>query len=43
MQLSLSLFKPGVFLIDNVKFAFSPNNLAVGTSFLNGCSYFHVA
>jgi len=37
----LSLLEARIFFVDNVQPAFSANYLAVGTSFLYGCSDFH--
>jgi len=42
IKLALSLFKSRILFVNNVKSTFSANNFAVGTSFLYGCSYFHL-
>ena len=40
--LSLSLFEAGILFVDNIKLALTTHNLAVGTSFFDGCSNFHI-
>jgi hypothetical protein len=42
LSLSLSLLEAGVLFVDHIKSALPTNNLAVGASFFNGCSYFHI-
>jgi hypothetical protein len=39
--LSLALLKAGILFVDHIKLTFSANDLAVGATLLNGCSYFH--
>ena len=41
ISLSLALLKTRILLVDHIQFAFPPHDLAIGTSFLDGCSYFH--
>ena len=35
------MLEAGVLFVNNIKFALTTHNLAVGTSFFNGCSNFH--
>ena len=40
-DLSLTLLQLRVFLVDNVHFTFTANDLAISRTFLYGCSNFH--
>jgi hypothetical protein len=39
--LTLTLFETGVLLVDNIELALPSHNLAIRTTFLNGCTNFH--
>ncbi len=39
--LSLALLEAGILFVDHKQFALATNDLAIGTAFLNRCSYFH--
>jgi hypothetical protein len=39
--LSLSLLEAGILFVDHVQFSFATHDLAICTSFLDGCSNFH--
>lgn len=39
--LSLTLFKLGIFLVNNVQAAFPPDDFAVGAALFNRCSNLH--
>ena len=41
VKLSLSLFELGIFLINNIDTAFSPDYFTVSTALFYRCSYFH--
>ena len=40
--LSLSLLKTRILFVDHIQFPLATNNFAICTSFLNGCSNFHL-
>jgi hypothetical protein len=37
----LPLLETGVLLVDNIKLALPPHDLAIGTTLFNGCANFH--
>ena len=40
-SLSLALLEAGILFVDHIQLAFTTNDLAICTSLLDGCSYFH--
>jgi hypothetical protein len=40
-ELSLTLFKTGIFLVDDVQLAFAAHDLTINAALFNGCSHFH--
>jgi len=40
-NLSLTLFKLGIFLVYHIQASLAPHNFAVGTTLFNWCSYLH--
>ena len=40
--LTLALLEARILFVNHIKFAFAANDLAIGTAFLNWCSYFHI-
>jgi hypothetical protein len=41
-QLTLALLKARIFFVNNIQLAFSANYFAVGATFFNRCSNFHI-
>jgi hypothetical protein len=42
-ELTLTLFKTGIFLVDDVQFALAAHDLTINAAFFDGCSYFHTS
>jgi hypothetical protein len=40
-KLTLALLKARILLVDNIKLALSPHDLAIGATLFNGCTNFH--
>lgn len=42
-RLSLALFEAGILFVDHIQASFPSHDLAIGATFFNGGSYFHIS